>query len=250
MENVEKMYYNYGGFNEKQVLKYNLNDDDLHILSYILNVQNSDNMKKVFENGKVYAWLTIKKMVEDNPRLKIGERQMQRKLNELVDKKMLDKIVKCDNGLNLKRTYFKTSDYFLSLKFENGIEIEKEIEKKYQAIDIKEEILSINNNKKENDVNIIKDKKDLKVSFGTYGRIKLTQKEYDKLEEEFGRNKIEAQIKLVDEYIESNNNKNKYTNFNLVIRKSIRDNWFDNKNSNNQFKPRTQTAKEDEEGAI
>jgi hypothetical protein len=33
-------------------------------------------------------------------------------------------------------------------------------------------------------------------------------------------------IKLTDEYIESNNNKNKYTNFNLVIRRAIRENWF------------------------
>ena len=36
-----------------------------------------------------------------------------------------------------------------------------------------------------------------------------------------------AQINLLDEYVESNNNKNKYTNFNLVLRKSIIENWFD-----------------------
>ena len=38
-------------------------------------------------------------------------------------------------------------------------------------------------------------------------------------------NKDEKLVTL-DEYVESNNNKNKYTNFNLVLRKSIRENWF------------------------
>ena len=46
---------------------------------------------------------------------------------------------------------------------------------------------------------------------------------------EFGEDFIKQQIDLLDEYIESNNNKNKYTNFNLVLRKSIRENWFKSK---------------------
>lgn len=84
----------------------------------------------------------------------------------------------------------------------------------------------INNtyNKKEN---IIKEKREC---YGEYKRIKLTKKEYEKLIDDYGKEKIDNQIKLLDEYIESNNNKNKYSNYNLVIRKSIRENWF-NKNS-------------------
>ena len=74
----------------------------------------------------------------------------------------------------------------------------------------------INNNKKEN----------IKEKYGVYGRVKLTKEEYSRLVDEFGKNFIDNQINLLDEYIESNNNKNKYTNFNLVLRKSIRENWF------------------------
>lgn len=62
--------------------------------------------------------------------------------------------------------------------------------------------------------------------YGKYGRVLLTAVEYNRLVTEFGQAKIDKQIELLDEYIESNNNKNKYTNFNLVLRKSIRDNWF------------------------
>lgn len=72
-------------------------------------------------------------------------------------------------------------------------------------------------------------KKETKNIYGDYGRIKLTQKEYEKLCNEFGKEFIDKQIILLDEYVESNNNKNKYFNFNLVLRKSIRENWFKKK---------------------
>ena len=69
-------------------------------------------------------------------------------------------------------------------------------------------------------------KKILKEKYGTYGRVKLTTDEYFKLINEFGEAFIKKQIDLLDEYVESNNNKNKYSNFNLVLRKSIREGWF------------------------
>ena len=101
------------------------------------------------------------------------------------------------------------------------LEIEKEIE-----LEIKKEI----------DINSVPDKsdtpppkKDTKKSYGEYGRIKLTDKQYEKLCEDYDKLFIDNQIKLLDEYVESNNNKNKYSNFNLVLRKSINENWFKSK---------------------
>lgn len=75
---------------------------------------------------------------------------------------------------------------------------------------------------KEKEIN----KEKVRHKYGEYGRILLTDKEYGKLIEDYGEDKIKRQISLLDEYIEGNNNKNKYTNFNLVLRKSIRENWF------------------------
>lgn len=59
-----------------------------------------------------------------------------------------------------------------------------------------------------------------------YKRVKLTDKEYQKLIDDYGKKRIDKQIQEMDKYVESNNNKNKYSNFNLVLRKSIRENWF------------------------
>jgi hypothetical protein len=64
---------------------------------------------------------------------------------------------------------------------------------------------------------------------GNYKRIILTNKQYEKLIKDYNKEFIDNQINLLDEYIQSNNNKNKYTDFNLVLRKSIRENWFNNK---------------------
>ena len=83
----------------------------------------------------------------------------------------------------------------------------------------------INNNKKENITSLLKEK-EIKHSFGEYKRVSLTTTEYDRLCAEFGKDVIDNQIKLVDEYVEANDNKNQYKNYNLVIRKSLRDNWF------------------------
>lgn len=62
--------------------------------------------------------------------------------------------------------------------------------------------------------------------YGNFKRVKLTDDEYARLVGDYGEEFVINQIALLDEYIESNNNKNKYTNFNLVLRKSIREQWF------------------------
>ena len=77
------------------------------------------------------------------------------------------------------------------------------------------------NNHKEN--KIINNKY---ICFGTYQWIKLTQEQYDKLVSEYNKYYIDGMITALDEYVQSNNNKNKYKDFNLVLRKAIREKWF------------------------
>jgi len=88
-------------------------------------------------------------------------------------------------------------------------------------VEVEVKVEDINNN--------IKEKINKKEKYGVYGRVKLTIDEYLRLVNEFGEDFIKKQIDLLDEYVEGNNNKNHYTNFNLVLRKSIRENWFKQK---------------------
>ena len=79
---------------------------------------------------------------------------------------------------------------------------------------------NINNNKENNKVNKVY------IHFGEYGRIKLTQEQYDKLVSEHNKEYIDKMINALDEYVQSNDNKQKYNDFNLVLKKCIRENWF------------------------
>ena len=92
---------------------------------------------------------------------------------------------------------------------------------------------------KENNIEEINKKNNKKyIYMGEFKRIKLTQEEYQKLVDEFGKEYIDIIIKKLDEYVESNNNKNKYSNFNLVIRKAINEKWFGWKTTlENESKP-------------
>lgn len=105
------------------------------------------------------------------------------------------------------------------------------------------------NNKKESITSNTKEKE--KHRYGEYGRILLTDNQYENLIKEYGKEKVDIQIQKLDEYIQSNDNKNKYKDFNLVLRKSIRENWFNNniRNSKN-YKPNNKTSDEDLGGAF
>lgn len=59
--------------------------------------------------------------------------------------------------------------------------------------------------------------------------VKLKQSEYDKLVNEYSKDYIDNIILQLDEYVTINGNKNKYKAWNLVVRKAIREKWFDKK---------------------
>lgn len=63
-------------------------------------------------------------------------------------------------------------------------------------------------------------------TYGEYKRIRLKDSQYKKLVDEFGENKTQLAITKLDEYVQSNNNKNKYKDFYLVLRKVIKEDWF------------------------
>lgn len=144
-------------------------------------------------------------------------------LKSLINKGYIVKKEKVFNGVKFCE-YYSTKFNGVLKKVEWGI-------KESLMGGIKESLpnnIDINNIDNNIDIN----NKPKKNKFGKFQRIKLTEQEYERLCKEFGTSFIERQIDLLDEYVESNNNKNKYTNFNLVLRKSIRENWFVNNKKN------------------
>ena len=149
-------------------------------------------------------------------------------LSTFLSLKMIEEDTKGIYLVNFEK--HQSLDKMEKLKEQNRIRVAKYRDKK------KQELLECNNDvtlhvMQSNGIDIDIDKdididNNIYISFGEYKRVKLKQKEYDKLIEEYGKEYVDFIINRLDEYVESNNNKNKYKNFNLVIRKAIRENWF------------------------
>lgn len=61
--------------------------------------------------------------------------------------------------------------------------------------------------------------------YGEYGWVRLSDEEHDRLLNELGEAELTRCITYVDESAQSNGNKNKWKDWNLVIRKCTRDRW-------------------------
>ena len=149
-------------------------------------------------------------------------------LSTFLSLKMIEEDTKGIYLVNFEK--HQSLDKMEKLKEQNRIRVAKYRDKKKQELlecnnDVTLHVMQSNGIDIDIDKDIDKDN-NIYIPFGEYKRIKLKQKEYDKLIEEYGKEYVDFIIDRLDEYVESNNNKNKYKNFNLVIRKAIRENWF------------------------
>lgn len=62
-------------------------------------------------------------------------------------------------------------------------------------------------------------------SYGKYGWVKLTDEEYHRLSNDFGEAEVKRCIAYVDESAQTTGNKNKWRDWNLVVRKCHREGW-------------------------
>lgn len=73
------------------------------------------------------------------------------------------------------------------------------------------------------------EKKPLRIKYGEYGWVLLSQEEYSRLIEEYGEETAAHYIRYVDESAQQSGNKNKWKDWNLVVRKAIRGQWGEGK---------------------
>lgn len=96
----------------------------------------------------------------------------------------------------------------------NGQEEEKEKEEEKD----KEKYISPNGEKRA-------PAKEAKKSFGTYGWVKLTDSDYNRLINDLGEAEVKRCIAYVDESAQSTGNKNRWRDWNLTVRRCHRDGW-------------------------
>lgn len=72
-------------------------------------------------------------------------------------------------------------------------------------------------------------------SFGQFGWVKLTDEEYHRLSNDLGEAEVKRCIAYVDESAQTTGNKNKWRDWNLVVRKCHREGWGSKKRGGNPF---------------
>lgn len=70
--------------------------------------------------------------------------------------------------------------------------------------------------------------------YGTFGWVRLTQEEYKKLLTDLGETEAQRCIAYIDEAAQSTGNKNKWRDWNLVLRKCHREGWGLSRTPNNR----------------
>lgn len=170
--------------------------------------------KDMLQDGYFYS--TIENIRENTT---LTEHKQRSLLNAMKSKGIVDVAIR---GLPAKR-YIRINEEVVAELLNNSCENSRTSYAEIEELDAPKSKGNNNNinSNKNNNKNIYSKK-----PYGEYGRVKLTDSEYNRLIDEYGKDMIDSQITLLDEYVESNNNKNRYTNFNLVLRKSIRENWF------------------------
>ena len=112
----------------------------------------------------------------------------------------------------------------------------KEANKKQEQIESEneKENENENENEKENKIEIEKEceynntpiiEKVEKIKFGEYGWVKLKPEDYSRLISDYGELEVKRAIRYIDESAQSSGNKNKWKDWNLVVRRCIREGW-------------------------
>lgn len=114
--------YNYAGFVSQEVYKLQLDDIDLHILSYIQMIMTAQGIEHIEYNEELYFYITYDKLLADNLTLMLKRRGLEKRISLLEQKGLISKVCKVDN---VKKLYIRTTDVFMRLRFDYSSIVDK-----------------------------------------------------------------------------------------------------------------------------
>lgn len=113
------MKYSIFGYEQKELANYNIDCADLVLLDYLIyKCLNSTLEYKVIDDNR-YIWITHAMIVDDLPFLKLKERGIENRINNLTSIGFIDRKKKQDNNGTLK-SYLRITDLVNQLKFADG----------------------------------------------------------------------------------------------------------------------------------
>lgn len=111
------MRYSIMGFNQEELIKYDIDMLDVLLLDYIQKAISQPSMIKEFENGQSYVWLQHKKILEDLPILNIRENMLKKRLSKLVDLGLIKSTNYANQTGRGSRSYYTITESFETLQY-------------------------------------------------------------------------------------------------------------------------------------
>lgn len=115
------MRYTILGFDQKQLIDYNLNMNEVLLLDYIYNAVASPTMQHFLQDGISYVWINHNKILEDLPILDISNDRLKRLLKHLVDENLINAIHKTVGRGSGSKSYYNITEKCEQLKY-RGVE--------------------------------------------------------------------------------------------------------------------------------
>lgn len=110
------MRYSILGFNQEELIKYDIDMTDVLLLDYIQKALSQPSMIKTTKDEQPYVWLQHSKILEDLPILNIKESMLKKRIAKLVDLGLIESINIANNQGRGSRSYYTITKAFESLQ--------------------------------------------------------------------------------------------------------------------------------------
>ena len=113
------MKYSIFGYEQKGLINYNVDCVDLVILDYLLYKTLNSKLESIIIENEKYVWIKPSVVLEDLPFLKLQERGMKNRLDNLANQGFIDRKQKQSQN-KVKKSYLRVTELINKLKFEDG----------------------------------------------------------------------------------------------------------------------------------
>lgn len=113
------MRYSILGFNQEELIKYNIDMTDVLLMDYIQKALSQPSMIKTMKNEQPYVWLQHTKILEDLPILNIKEGMLKKRLAKLIELGLIESISVTNEHGRGSRSYYTITAQFELLQYED-----------------------------------------------------------------------------------------------------------------------------------
>lgn len=110
------MRYSILGFNQEELIKYDIDMTDVLLMDYIQKALSQPSMVKTTKDEQPYVWLQHSKILEDLPILNIKESMLKKRMAKLVELGLIASINIANEHGRGSRSYYTITESFESLQ--------------------------------------------------------------------------------------------------------------------------------------